>query len=105
VRWLGLELGNIAATASGALYGAFAPLTLTTMWASAAGSSLAVALAVASIALICRPSARRQLGAAVLLAAAILVRDATVVAPALASLVLAARCRDQLGVTTVIRRT
>jgi hypothetical protein len=107
VRWLALELGigNLAATATGALYGAFAPLAVTTIWASAAGSSLAVALAVASIALVCRPSARRQIVAAALLAAAILVRDATVVAPAVAGLVLAARSPDREGVKTALRST
>lgn len=107
VRWLGLELGlgNPAATVAGALYGAFAPLALTTMWASAAGSSLAVTFAVASIALVCRPSGRRHLWAAFLLGAAILVRDATVVAPAAATFVVAARWSGRPRPALILRRT
>lgn len=107
VRWLGLELGlgNVAATATGILYGASAPLTLTTVWASAAGSSLAVALAVGSVALVCRRGARRQLGAVVMLAAAILIRDVTVVTPALAVLVLVARSPNRRGVTAALAQT
>jgi hypothetical protein len=107
VRWLGLELGfgKLAATGSGIVYGAFAPLSITTMWVSAAGSSLAVALAVASVALVCRPSARRHVLAATLLAAGILVRDATVVTPAVASVVLFARSPDWTGLKTTFQRT
>ena len=107
VRWLALELGlgNVPATIAGVVYGTHAALTLTTFWVSAASSPLAAALAASSVALLCRPTARRCLAATLLLVLAIASRDAAVVTPAIATILLASRCPGWKGLAASLRTT
>jgi hypothetical protein len=107
VRWLAREIGlaNTPATIAGIVYGANGALAWTTIWASAALSPLAVSFAVGSTALVCRPSARREAIAVILLIAAIATRDAMVITPAVATILLTARRPDGTGIASSLRAT
>jgi hypothetical protein len=94
VRVLGLRLGmtGLTATAAGVVYGSFGALTLTTIWASSAGGELAVASAIGAMVLVIDGrSPARVAGAAVLFVVALLLREASVTAPALLLIVALAR--------------
>jgi hypothetical protein len=113
VRVLALRIGmeNFTATTSGVVYGAYGALTLTTIWAAAAGGELAVACSLAAIVVLFGPVAySRQLLAALLFAIALLTRESSVVTPALALIALLAPTvtdhrpgRAELG--TALRKT
>lgn len=92
VRWLArsLGIGLVGATVAGVVLGAHAALTVTTAWVSAVQSPAMIALVAVAMVLTVRGTRNATIGGAVLLAFAITCRDAAVMTPVMATLLLLA---------------